>query len=66
MRFTVFYSRKVRTKAYEMLEIGLTAEFDSAITNVDEAFDFVKDKVNLWIADERDRILRREVNRGEA
>lgn len=63
MKFTVHYSRKVRTQAYEMLEIGLVAEFDSAITNIDEAFDFVKDKVNLWIEDERDRILREEVKR---
>ena len=48
MKFTVMYSRKVRTKTYEMLEIGLSAEFDSAMTSIDEAFDFVRDKVNLW------------------
>ena len=63
MKFTVMYSRKVRTKTYEMLEIGLSAEFDSAITSVDEAFDYVRDKVNLWIEDERNRILEREVRR---
>ncbi len=63
MKFTVMYSRKVRTKTYEMLEIGLSAEFDSAMTSIDEAFDFVKDKVNIWIEDERNRILEREVRR---
>ena len=63
MRFTVSYGRKVRTKAYEMLEISLTAEFDSAITNIDEAFDYVREKVNLWIEEERNRILEREVRR---
>jgi len=63
VKFTVMYSRKVRTKTYEMLEIGLSAEFDSAITSVDEAFDYVRDKVNLWIEDERNRILEREVRR---
>ena len=63
MKFTVSYSRKIRTRQYEMLEIGLSAEFDSAITSIDEAFDYVKDKVNLWIEDERNRILEREVRR---
>jgi len=66
MKYTVVYTRKIRVKPYESMEIGLTAEFDSAITNVDEAFDFVKDKVNLWIADERRRIQLREGGRGEA
>jgi len=63
MKFTVMYSRKVRTKAYETMEIGLSAEFDSAMTSIDEAFDFVRDKVNIWIEDERNRILEREVRR---
>jgi len=63
MRFNILYSRKVRTKAYEMLEIGFSADYDDAHVKPQDAFDIVRDLVNRWIAEERERILRDEVRR---
>lgn len=63
MKFTIIFSRKVRTKAYETMEVGMTAEFDDSQITPDEAFRKIRDTVNKWIDEERDRILRDEIPR---
>jgi len=63
MRYSVTYGRKVRTKAYETLEISMTADFDTADTQPEEAFAYLRDLVNMWIQEERERILEKEVKR---
>jgi len=65
MKYTVHYSRKVRVVAYDMLEIGLSQEFDSAETHIPQAFDRVKSYVDEWIEKERDRLLAKSVKRPE-
>lgn len=56
MKYTVVYSRKVRVKAYESMEIGLFQEFDER-TDPESAFESVKTRVEAWIDRESDRIL---------
>ena len=56
MKYTVIYTRKVRVKAYESMEIGLHMEFDET-TLSEEAFFIVRDQVDEWIKREQDRIL---------
>jgi len=63
MKFTVFYGRKVRVAAYDMLEIALTQEFDTAEARIPEAFNRVKGYVDEWIEKERDRLLEKSVPR---
>lgn len=58
MKFGISYNRKVRTRAYEMLEIGLYMEFDTGNMDLDRAFETVRLKVERWIVEERDRIMR--------
>jgi len=56
MGYTVIYTRKVRTGAYESMEIGLRHEFTSN-AHYDDNFRFVRDQVEKWIEQELDRIL---------
>jgi len=65
MKYTVTHSRKVRTRAYESLEIGFYREFDE-VTFPDVAFELVRDKVEEWIEKELDRLLKEAVPRPEA
>ena len=57
MKFGISYGRKVRTRAYEILDISLYMEFDTGSISMDEAFEMVKNKVETWVREERDRIL---------
>jgi len=66
MKYTVIYGRKVRVAAYDMLDVSLTMEFDTAITPLDTAFDTVKSQVNQWIQQEQDRLLEKSVPRPKA
>lgn len=63
MKYTVHYSRKVRVVAYDMLEIGLIQEFDSAEIHIQQGFERVKSYVDEWIEKERDRLLEKSVPR---
>ena len=56
MKYTIYYGRKVRVAEYEMLEVGLTQEFDDSITPYDMGFTMVRDKVEAWIREEVDRL----------
>ena len=62
MKYTIFYERKVRVAAYDMMTIGLTMEFDET-TNPNDAFENVKSKVEKWISEERDRLLEKNFPR---
>lgn len=63
MKYGISYSRKVRTRAYEMLEISLYMEFDTGLMDVEDAFKMVRDKVDKWIESERERIFMKEGRR---
>jgi len=64
MKYTVFYGRKVRVAAYDMLEVSLSMEFDSAVTPyLDGAFEIVKSQVDEWIGKEQERLLEKSVPR---
>jgi len=63
MKYNIFYGRKLRVAQYNMLEIGLTMEFDSAITVPDSAFHLVKSQVDKWIEDEKNRLLEESIPR---
>ena len=66
MKFGVSYNRKVKAGlAYEMLEIGLWVEHDSALNSPDKVLHEIKSKVNSWIDEERDRLLKKSVKRPE-
>jgi len=54
--YTLTYGRKVQTRQYEMLNIELSHEFETGLTGHDEAFTYVRDTVNRWIAAERRRL----------
>ena len=64
MKFTVYYERKVRTVAYEMLTIGWSEEFDKDAIEPDLAFYQVRDQVDRLIKEERDRLVDEGVRRG--
>lgn len=51
-KFSVSYSRKVQTKAYENMTIFLTNEFDTDETSHDDAFSQTRDTVEKWIKEE--------------
>jgi len=63
LKYTIFYQRKVRAQAYEMLEIGLSREFDTSETPTEAGFAEVRDRVNAWIDEERERLLEKEAPR---
>jgi len=64
MKFSIFFERKIRVAAYDMLTIGLSMEFDSAVTpSLDQAFETVKAQVNVWIQTEQDRLPNKAVPR---
>ena len=52
MKYTVHYSRKTRLAEFDMLEIGLSQEFDDSMTPYEMGFVMVRDKVEAWIRDE--------------
>jgi len=55
-KYTINYERKVQVRPYEMLTIGLVAEFESQLTGKDEALDMVSETVNQWIKEEVARL----------
>jgi hypothetical protein len=64
MKYTIVYGRKVRSKAYESLEISLIHEFDDGINpDRNESFNLVKNQVEEWIEDTRDKLLEKSVSR---
>ena len=63
MKFTVHYTRKVRVAAYDMLEIGLSREFDTAQMHIPEGFRQVRSYVDEWIEKERNRLLEKAASR---
>lgn len=62
MKYTVFYERKLRVAAYDMLTIGLSMEFDET-TSLGDAYQNVKGMVEKWIEEEQDRLLDKKVPR---
>ena len=63
MRYTVFYERKVRVAAFDMLTIGLSEEFDDSVMPKDAAFEYVRKRVDEWVEEERNRLLEKSVPR---
>ena len=63
MKYTVFYERKVRVAAYDMLTVGLSQEFDDSVIPKDVAFEYVRDRVDGWVEEERNRLLEKSVPR---
>ena len=59
-KYSITYGRKVRAQAYDMLEIRLFMEFTED-TPIDEAYRMVKEKVDKWIEDEREKIIIRKM-----
>ena len=55
-KFTITYHRKVQDRQYEMLDIGLSQEFDTETSFQSEAFVKVANQVDEWIATERERL----------
>ena len=51
----IVYSRKVRVAAHESVEIGLHHEFRHM--PYEEAFKWVRNQVEKWLAEEATRIL---------
>ncbi len=49
MKYTVHYGRKIRVADYEMLEVGLSREFDDSIVPVEAGYASVRDEVEAWI-----------------
>jgi len=49
MKYTVHYSRKTRLADYDMLEVGLSREFDDSVTPVEAGYTYVRDQVEAWI-----------------
>lgn len=67
MKYTVSYSRKVKAgKSYEMMEIFVSVESDTAIEPMGTAYERVRDFVEGWIEVERERLLETSVPRPEA
>jgi len=62
MRYAITYSRKLRVKAYDMIEISLHREFDET-TPIEEAYKQVRDQVKRWINEERERVMKDEIPR---
>jgi len=52
MKYTVHYGRKTKLADYDMLEIGLSREFDDSVTPVEAGYAFVRDQVEAWIREE--------------
>jgi len=55
-KFTVTYHRKVQVRQYEMLDIGLTQEFDTDMTPKSEAYIMVSHQVDMWIREAMKRL----------
>ena len=49
LRFTVRYQRKLQTRPYENMTIGLEMEFQRHDTDEDLAFKRVRETVEKWI-----------------
>ena len=63
MKYTVHYMRKVRLAEFDMLEVGVSQEFDDSVTPHEMGFVVVRDRVESWIKEEVARIS--GVQRGE-
>lgn len=61
MKYSITYTRKIQVKQYEPLTISYTQEFDET-TEPDGAFYLVSKKVNHWIHQERERLLKEEAS----
>ena len=55
-KYTINYERKIQVRPYEMLTIGLVAEFEGELTGKEEALGYVSETVNRWIEEERARL----------
>jgi hypothetical protein len=55
-KFTIEYRRTVRIAPYETLAVGLTEEFDQDIITQFSAFEVVRNTVDYWVEEERDRL----------
>ena len=60
MKFSVTYSRKIQVKRYEMLEVGIVAEFDDNEITYNQAKEKLKTHVDEWIRIEKARLLKEE------
>jgi len=58
MKYTVHYSRKIRVADYDMLEVGLSREFDDSVTPVEAGYTYVRDQVKQWISEETGKVSR--------
>jgi len=56
MKYTVHYSRKTRLADYDMLEVGLSREFDDSVTPVEAGYTSVRDQVEAWIGEETGKV----------
>jgi len=56
MKYTVHYSRKTRLADYDMLELGLSIEFDDSVTPVEAGYTSVRDQVEAWISEETGKV----------
>lgn len=61
-KFSITYERTVRIRPYETLKIGIYEEFDYAVTPQLDAFGQVRDTVDCWVEEERDRLRAEEEN----
>ena len=55
-KFTITYHRKVKVREWEMLDIGLTEEFELDKSQRGEAYAMVSSQVDLWIEEARKRV----------
>jgi len=56
VKYTVHYMRKIRLAEYDMLEVGVSQEFDDSVTPHEMGFVVVRDRVESWIKEEVARI----------
>lgn len=55
-KYTIAYQRKVQVRQYEMLDIGLTQEFETNVTPKNEAYIMVSHQVDIWIGEALKRL----------
>lgn len=56
LKYTIHYQRKVQVRPYEMLEIGLTEEFNAEFRGHDKMLKRIRDQVDKWIETEKERL----------
>ena len=57
MKYTVHYSRKIRVADYDMLEVGLSREFDDSVTPVELATRLLGIRLKLGLVKKRGRSI---------